>query len=327
MSTDRQPVPEDNLPLSRKDLIIKGLALSVGMATIMGGRSRAHAAGPAPAISVNPADNPSWEGWDNPKLRVNDGWDNWQTILNPNHLRIYHDNFDRIPASHPKHHWVMVIDLRKCAGCQACTVACKSENNVPLGVFRTWVDTYQTGDTVEDPAGDTVVNGKRYRVEVRTHSVPKLCNHCDNPPCVEVCPVKATYKREDGVVLVDPELCIGCGTCVNACPYDARFLNPISHTADKCTFCVERVDAGLLPACVTSCVGRARIFGDLNDPNSEVSRLLAETPHVVRHPDFGTDPQVFYIHESGEITTEPNPKEQRMLFTYTINSNSTLPVR
>jgi len=149
----------------------------------------------------------------------------------------------------------------------------------------------------------------------------------DDPPCVEVCPVKATYKREDGIVLVNPTLCIGCGTCVNACPYDARYLNPVSHTADKCTFCVERVDQGLLPACVTTCVGRARIFGDANDPNSEVSQLLAQYPHVVRHPDFGTDPQVFYIGMSGEISTIDDPDIQHMVFTYTANADSNLPIR
>ncbi|MDA8193979.1 MAG: 4Fe-4S dicluster domain-containing protein [Thermaerobacter sp.] len=221
----------------------------------------------------------------------------------------------------------MVIDLRKCVGCQSCVVACKSENNVPLGVYRTWVDVYQTGETVPDPNGDIVVNGSRYRQEVRLMNVPKLCNHCDNPPCVNICPVMATYKREDGIVLVDPDLCIGCGTCVNACPYDARFLNPVSHTADKCTFCVERVDEGLLPACVTTCVGRARVFGNANDPNSEVALLLAQYPHVVRHPDFGTDPQVFYIGMSGDIATVDDPEIQHMVFTYTSNADSTVAVR
>lgn len=218
-----------------------------------------------------------------------------------------------------------MIDLRKCVGCQSYVVACKSENNVPLGVYCTWVDVPQTGDTVPDPRGDILVDGTRYRQDVLVMNVPKLCNHCDDPPCVEVCPVKATYKRADGIVLVDPELCIGCGTCVNACPYDARFLNPVSHTADKCTFCVERVDAGLLPACVTTCVGRARVFGDANDPSSEVSQLLANYPHVVRHSDFGTDPQVFYIGMSGEIATLDDPELQHMVFTYTSNANSTPP--
>ena len=272
---------------------------------------------------VDPAENPSWEGWNNPRLKAKDGWDDWGTVLNPNNLPIYHDRFDRIPKSHPKHHWGMVIDVRKCVGCQACVVGCKSENNVALGTYRTWVDVYQTGDTVADPNGDIVLDdGQRYRQEVRVMAVPKICNHCDDPPCVEVCPVKATFKRQDGIVLVDHRLCIGCGTCVNACPYDARYLDPVSHTADKCTFCVERVDAGLLPACVTTCVGRARVFGDLNDPDSEPSKLLAHFPHVVRHPEYGTKPHVFYIGMSGEITTDPDPNVQHMVYTYTSNANN-----
>jgi tetrathionate reductase subunit B len=202
-------------------------------------------------------------------------------------------------------------------------VACKSENNVALGTYRTWVDVYQTGDTVPDPDGDIVLdNGERYRQDVRVMAVPKLCNHCDDPPCVDVCPVKATFKREDGIVLVDHRLCIGCGTCVNACPYDARYLDPISHTADKCTFCVERVDAGLLPACVTTCVGRARVFGDFNDPHSEVTQLLARYPSVVRHAEYGTRPHVFYIGMSGEIATNPDPDAQHMVYTYTSNANN-----
>lgn len=281
-----------------------------------------------PEPSLDPRKNASWEGWDNPRLGPTNGWSDtsasaaWTTILNPDGLAIYHDRFYRIPESHPKHHWVMVMDTRKCVGCQACVVSCKSENNVPLGVYRTWVDVYQTGDTVPDPEGDVVLDGRHYRMDAKVVNMPKICNHCAHPPCVEVCPVKATFKRQDGIVMVDPRLCIGCGTCVNACPYDARFINPVSQVADKCTFCVERVDAGLLPACVTSCVGRARVFGDILDPNSEVSRLLARYPHSVRHPEFGTDPQVFYIGESGDISTDPDPNVQHMVFTYTSNANS-----
>lgn len=289
--------------------------------------------------SVNPSENPSWEGYDNPHLRVKDGWDDWGTVLNPNKLPIYHDRFDRLEyrdvtqfgrrgersnENAPPHHWAMVIDARRCVGCQACVVACKSENNVALGVYRTWVDVFQTGDTVPDPQGDIVVGGQSYRQEVQLHAIPKLCNHCDNPPCVEVCPVKATFKRQDGIVLVDHRLCIGCGTCVNACPYNARYIDPVSHTADKCTFCVERVDAGLLPACVTTCTGRARIFGDLQDPNSPVSQLLAEHHFTRRHVEYGTDPQVYYIGMSGDIEHDPNRNVHHMVFTYTSNANNSV---
>ena len=288
-----------------------------------------------PKPSLDPRKNPSWEGWDNPRLGSSNGWaaseteawkETWRKVLNPQDLPIYHDRFYRIDDSKPKHHWVMVMDTRKCVGCQACVVSCKSENNVPLGVFRTWVDVYQTGDTIPDPNGDVIGDdGQRYRVDARVVNMPKICNHCDHPPCVTVCPVKATFKRQDGIVMVDPTLCIGCGTCVNACPYDARYINPVSGTADKCTFCVERVDAGLLPACVTSCVGRARVFGDSLDPNSEVSRLLAQYPHVVRKPEMGTEPQVFYIGLNGDISTDPDPNVQHMVYSYTSNSNSNVP--
>ena len=227
-AADMTEVPNDGTTASRKDVVLKGLAVGLGMSLpFLLAQRQARAAAPrASRPHVDPAKNVSWEAWDNPQLDVPDGFDDWHTLLNPKGLPIYHDEFQKIGHTHPKHHWVMVIDLRKCIGCQSCVVACKSENNVPLGVYRTWVDVYQTGDTVPDARGDIVEDGRRYRQNVLVMNIPKLCNHCDQPPCVDVCPVKATYKREDGIVLVDPTLCIGCGTCVNACPYDARFLNP-----------------------------------------------------------------------------------------------------
>lgn len=179
------------------------------------------------------------------------------------------------------HHWAMVVDIRKCIGCQACTVACIMENRPPENEFRTIVSTYE------------VTQGDR----VDAYMLPRLCNHCDNPPCVPVCPVAATFKAPDGEVLIDADRCVGCGYCVQACPYDARFLNSETGTADKCTFCAHRLEAGLLPACVETCVGTARMFGDLADPNSEVSQILAENRAdlAVLKPDQGTHPNVFYI--------------------------------
>ena len=188
------------------------------------------------------------------------------------------------------HRWAMLIDLRKCIGCQACSVACSMENDVPLGYHRTIVSTY------EIDFGDTA----------RRATLPRLCNHCENPPCVEVCPTQATYKRGDGIVVVDNEVCIGCAYCVQACPYDARYINPETHTADKCTFCVHRTEAGLLPACVETCVGGARIFGDLNDPNSEINQLLKEHATQVLKPEMGTDPRVFYIGLSDYLQAKVN---------------------
>lgn len=175
--------------------------------------------------------------------------------------------------------WVMVVDLRKCIGCQACTVACSTENQVPDNQFRTLVSHYEIKKDGES----------------RSAMLPRLCNHCDNPPCIPVCPVQATYQRNDGIVVVDNTRCVGCAYCVQACPYDARFINSETHTADKCTFCVHRIEAGLLPACVETCVGGARIFGNIRDPESEVSKLIAGVETGTLKPRLGTQPQVYYI--------------------------------
>ncbi len=252
--------------------------------------------------------SPGWAAWTQPGLNVSDGWSEpteWMPAIENSHgLPYTHNTFSQFDSPGKlAHHWGMVIDLRKCIGCQSCVVACKSENNVPVGVYRTWVQVVEVGQWERDPDGDgpVVLEGGTYAPSVKRFSLPRLCNHCDDPPCVEVCPVKATFKREDGLVLIDYPKCIGCGYCIQACPYDARFFNPIQQTADKCTFCVQLIDRGLLPACVTSCVARARVFGDLNDPDSEVGTLLAE--HATERLDIsaGTHPQVFYINLNGDI--------------------------
>lgn len=175
--------------------------------------------------------------------------------------------------------FAMVIDLRKCVGCHACSVACKSENQVPLGVWRSWVKQVERG---------RFPNTQR-------HFLPRLCNHCEHPACVEACPTKASYQREDGIILIRQERCIGCKLCIAACPYDARFLHPDKKIANKCTFCAHRVDNGVVPSCVNTCQGGARVFGDLNDPTSEVARLLAREAIQVLKPQLGTEPRVFYI--------------------------------
>jgi tetrathionate reductase subunit B len=159
------------------------------------------------------------------------------------------------------------------------------ENAVPLGVFCTTVGEYAVGGVPEE--------GRAPAVAV----LPRLCNHCEDPSCVPVCPVGATFKREDGIVAVNAAACIGCGFCVQACPYGARFLNRVTRTADKCTFCLHRLAAGLLPACVENCVGGARIFGDLRDPASAVSRMLAafKGKLAVLYPEKSTNPHVLYL--------------------------------
>ncbi len=195
----------------------------------------------------------------------------------------------------------MVIDVRRCIGCHACTVACKSEFDVPLGYNRAWVEYIEKG---------------KYPNAGRSF-LPRLCNHCSEPPCVSVCPTDATYKREqDGIVAIDDGLCIGCKYCIQACPYDARFLNPVTKVADKCDFCIHRISKGLVPSCVNTCVGGARIFGDLADPDSNVSKLIAANPVTVLRREMGTQPNVYYI--GADFTDEidagrPEVREVRVI--------------
>ena len=173
----------------------------------------------------------------------------------------------------------MLIDLRRCMGCHTCSVACKSENSVPLGVWRSWVKQIEKGS---------------YPYVSRSF-LPIVCNNCENPICVTVCPTKASIKREDGIVYVDPHRCIGCRYCMASCPYGVRYVNPLLNIVEKCHFCLHRVDAGLKPACVEACPGGARIFGDLHDHKSEIAKLIASNPVETIKPEMGTDPQVFYI--------------------------------
>ncbi len=176
--------------------------------------------------------------------------------------------------------YAMVIDTRRCIGCQACSVACKTEFAVPLGMTRSWVEYVEKG----------------VYPNVTRSFLPRLCNHCTKPACVPVCPTGATFKRkEDGIVVIDADKCIGCGYCVLACPYNARFINPVTNTADKCDFCLHRVSQGIAPSCVNTCQGKARIFGDMNDPESEVAKLIASEPVTVLRQEMGTQPNVYYI--------------------------------
>ncbi len=172
-----------------------------------------------------------------------------------------------------------VIDNRRCIGCHACTVACKSEHQVPIGVDRTWVKNVEKG---------TFPNNRRLFTVMR-------CNHCDRAPCVTICPVTALHRRADGVVDFNNERCIGCKACLQACPYDALYIDPDSHTAAKCNFCSHRLEVGLEPSCVTVCPEQAIIAGDLEDPDSRISRLLGRHPVQVRKPEKETRPKLFYI--------------------------------
>ncbi len=179
----------------------------------------------------------------------------------------------------PKKRYGMLIDTRRCVGCHACSVSCRSENNVPEGKHRSWVEYTEKG---------TFPNAT-------LHFLPRLCNQCSDPQCVSVCPTNATHIRDDGIITVDADVCIGCKYCIHACPYDARFLNPETGAVDKCDFCLDRLEQGKEPACVATCFNRARIFGDLNDPDSTISRMVASNAVSVLRPGMGTLPNVFYI--------------------------------
>ncbi|MBS1796683.1 MAG: polysulfide reductase NrfD [Acidobacteria bacterium] len=172
-----------------------------------------------------------------------------------------------------------IIDNRKCIGCHACTVACKSEHEVPVGVNRTWVKYIEKGEFPETR---------------RLFSVMR-CNHCADAPCVEICPVTALYTRADGIVDFDNRRCIGCKACTQACPYDALYMHPDEHTAAKCNYCAHRTDIGLEPACVNVCPEHAIVSGDMDNPASEISKLLARETVSVRKPEKGTNPKLFYI--------------------------------
>jgi tetrathionate reductase subunit B len=206
-----------------------------------------------------------------------------------------------IPASALK--WGMVIDLTKCReGCTACMAACRSENNVALHGDKKWDNHWIRKVRVKPTDGEAAAEKE----------VILLCNHCDKPPCAQVCPVQATYKRDDGIVIVDHHRCIGCRYCMIACPYNARQFNFAdneawpnkehprrSHgVAEACTLCAHRLDIGKIPACVEACsnIGaNALLVGDMNDPDSEVSRLIATSAVKRLREDLGTEPKVHYI--------------------------------
>jgi tetrathionate reductase subunit B len=236
--------------------------------------------------------------------------------------------------------WAMVFDLRKCIGCRGCTVACKAEFEVPLNQWRAVVQAKEIG---EFPKTKKIF-------------VPLMCNHCEGdavdevPPCVKACPqypgeraeytapdgkkiryrTGATYKRPDGMILIDNSQCIGCGRCIEACPYGVRSFNPLikagkapdKNGIEKCSMCQHRVDQGVEPACVQTCTGTARIFGDLKDPESQVAKLIAEwkladnRDKTTLLPEAGTFPHVFYIDPDGVLKAAYQPREPGKLDHY-----------
>lgn len=215
-------------------------------------------------------------------------------------------NNDYDPA---EHYYAMGVDIHKCIGCGRCADACKNENNVPREpiFFRTWVERYQVpaeGDAIVDSPNGGIDGFPPSEIQngvLRTFFVPKLCNHCENPPCVQVCPVGATFKSEDGVVLVDSSYCVGCRYCIQACPYGARYLHPVRKTADKCSFCYHRITKGELPACVEVCPTQARVFGELGERSSPISRFKRFNDVTVLKGYLNTKPKVFYAGADEEV--------------------------
>lgn len=247
--------------------------------------------------------------------------------------------------SQRKPRWGMVIDLDRCIGCWTCAVGCKQENNEPLGIW--WNRILTIGD---DSVADIDVPQGEYP-NLRLAYLPINCFHCENPPCTQVCPVGATYQREDGLVVMNYDKCIGCRYCEVACPYNLRSFNwekprqiPESSggdwkgekadpnaegfwvgaaekpprprgTVEKCDFCIHRVDQGLQPFCIEVCPARARFFGDLNDPDSDVSKLILEKPTFRVREDLGTNPSLYYIptrnpsREREPIPIDPERRE------------------
>lgn len=175
--------------------------------------------------------------------------------------------------------YALVIDSRKCINCKACVVACRAENQVPLGHSRNWINEEHRG----------------VWPKLMASFEPEQCHHCDQPSCVRVCPTGASYQRDDGLVLVNEADCIGCRYCMIACPYNARFFREDKGVVEKCSFCVQRIDRGETPACVETCPSRARVFGDLADANGKLRQLLVSREYRVKNPQTGNGPQIYYL--------------------------------
>ena len=212
------------------------------------------------------------------------------------------------PSGYPNSPWYsMSIDISKCIGCGLCVEACSKENDVPQAHFRTWIERYvvRSDGTVEVTSPEGGIHGFPDNVSGenvdKSFFVPKLCNHCSDSPCTQVCPVGATFMTEEGVVLIDYDYCIGCGYCIQACPYGSRFWNPKRKTADKCTLCYHRIKKGKLPACVEVCPVEARIFGDLSDHESPISKFNRENAMMAIKPNLKTGAKVLYKGLTKEV--------------------------
>lgn len=206
-----------------------------------------------------------------------------------------------------KHKYLYLIDVDKCIGCGSCVRACERENQVPRHFYRTWIERYQISRTgvvyVDSPDGghDGFRPAETGADITKAFFVPKLCNHCENTPCVQLCPVGASFVSPDGLVLVDDSRCIGCSYCVQGCPYGSRFIHPETHTASKCTLCYHRLVRGETTACVQNCPTGARQLGDRRALADRVTEIVATTKVHVLKPELHTEPQCYYSNLSHEV--------------------------
>jgi Fe-S-cluster-containing dehydrogenase component len=204
------------------------------------------------------------------------------------------------------HWWGMIIDIDKCIGCGNWVRACSNEKQVPTGYFRTWVERYEVTEGNPNPHVDSpngAIDGfpASPHTGVKSFFVPKLCNHCVDSPCVQVCPVGATFVSPDGVVLVDKDYCLGCRYCLQACPYGCRYLHPERETVDKCTLCYHRITKGLTTACCENCPTGARQLVDFKNPKDPVHAFLRENKVMVLKPQMATQAKVYYKNLDGSV--------------------------
>jgi Fe-S-cluster-containing dehydrogenase component len=210
--------------------------------------------------------------------------------------------------NHTEHWWGMLVDIEKCIGCGSCVQACQKENNVPDGYFRTWIERYRIVEDrgVEEPKVDSPDGGKNGFPQLagtgmKEFFVPKMCNHCADSPCTQVCPVGATFVSPDGVVLVDEKYCLGCRYCIQACPYGCRFLHPTKKVAQKCTLCYHRITKGLTTACCEACPTGARQLADLKNPKDPIHEFLRTHSVQVLKPHLATGAKLFYNGLDGAV--------------------------
>lgn len=211
--------------------------------------------------------------------------------------------------------YAMAIDIDNCIGCHSCAIACKSNNNLPNDVW--WNRIHTVGGSSMDTASGTYPN------DLKMYHLPVNCQHCARPECVAVCPTGATVKRDDGIVMQDTEVCIGCGSCIAACPYNVRTLieeepqyyvdfqagdfdapKHVGGSVEKCVFCAQRIDRGEKPACMEICSGRCRYWGDLDDPESDISIFLKDKEHQLLLPDAKTEPSVYYVSRRHDLNAD-----------------------